>query len=499
MESKLEKYTPLIRTALQRAKDNDVYAIVRMQDIMYRGVNILDGKTKAKSESITRGMGISVFTKEGVSGFSSTNILNAKNIRRAVDMAANLAKTSSKYKNVEQNKEIFYTEPLIERVMQETNYNITSYSSDYIEEFVKKINIQTQKLDDRLRVSTSYYAREEEWRIARSDSTDAIFNMPNSRIFSRMTLKENGRISEAYFSVQGKDYGVILDDKLSEIYSKKAAYTINILSKLLYAGSMKRGHYKHLLSHGFAGLKAHEAAGHLFETDYLKSSIMGINGKLRKGKKIAPSNISFIDEPIAGIYGNQFISANGIKRKRIEFIKNGVINDGLADIFSAKETNTNINGCGRAQTYNCLPTCRMSTTSMVDNDPYPFEKEFEDTTIDDIYELLVKHDELKPGETVAYPVIDMGGQMNSIADTYVLNCAGIYILENPKKITLHNQSISRGDPIATLATRIKGIGKVVIQESGLCEKSGQKVANSYGGNMFFIIDKTKGVTFGGEK
>ena len=49
MESKLEKYTPLIKTALDRAKENDVYAILRLQDYKNINLSILNGNTQSKT------------------------------------------------------------------------------------------------------------------------------------------------------------------------------------------------------------------------------------------------------------------------------------------------------------------------------------------------------------------------------------------------------------------------------------------------------------------
>ncbi len=292
---------------------------------------------------------------------------------------------------------------------------------------------------------------------------------------------------------------MILKDELKHVYTKRAKSTAKLVSDLLNAGTMKGGHYKSLLSHSFIGLYAHEAVGHAFETDGFKSSVIASNGKLRKGEKVAPENISFIDGPVDGMFGNQFISANGTPRKTVEFIKNGIIVDALSDVYTAKEAGVEVNGCERAQSYANQPIPRMSATRMVDSNPIPFDKkDLEDITLDEIYELLVKHDELKPGESIVYPVIGMGGQVNPAEGNFVFNCAGIYLLENPKKITLYKQSIFSGNTLGTIATRAQGIGPVVIDDSGTCGKAHQGAPVSDGGNLFFILDKSDYITFGGE-
>lgn len=504
MEPKLEKYTPLIKTALGRAKENDVYAILRLEDAKTVSLDIIDGKTESKIIDPVKGIGVSVFTNKGAAGFASTSRLDEENVKKVIDAAANLAKNSEKYKGVKLNQEVFSLGSLKGTFFQNVGYSLDSKTSEELEEIVKKVNKETKSLDERMSVKTLYSCTEDEWRVARSDGTDVTFNMPRSRILSYLTLKEKDemfgldKISQSYLKVQGVDLGVVLDDKLKHLYLKRAKRAADLVSKLLSAGTIKGGNYKALLSYDFAGLYAHEAVGHSFETDLIKNSIVGIDGKLKKGEKVAPENISFIDGPAEGILGNQFISANGVKRKTVEFIKNGIIVDALSDVFSAKEAGVEINGCCRAQNYASLPICRMSVTRMVDNNPYPLDKELEDVTLDDVYELLVKHGELKPGEQIVYPVTGMGGQVSPAEGTFMFNCAGIYLIENPKRITLYKQSSFSGNTLGTIATRAKGIGKVVLDDSGTCGKGGQGAPVSDGGNMFFIIDKTKHITFGGE-
>jgi len=445
----------------------------------------------------TKGIGVSVFTKDGAIGFASTSRLDEDNVKKAVDVAANLAKASENYDVVKRNKEIFYVDSLNGKFLQDVKYNLDSKTSEEVEEIVRQVNKDTKKLDDRMSVKTLYGCAEEEWRIARTDGTDVTLNMPRSRIMTLMTLKENENVAEAHFNVQGIDLGVILNEDSKDLYFKRAKSIAGLVAGLLKAGRLEGGHYKALLSYHFAGLNAHEAVGHAFETDDLENSIVGLEGKLRKGEKVAPDNISFIDGPVEGIWGNQFISANGIPRKTVEFIKNGIIVDALSDVFSAKEGGIDINGCGRAQDYAKIPICRMSVTRMVDHDPYPFDKSFEDVNLDELYELLVKHGELKPGETIVYPVVGMGGQVNPVEGNFVFNCAGIYEIKNPKKITLYKQALFSGNTLGAIGTRTKGIGKIILDGAGTCGKMGQGAPVSDGGNLFFIVDKTEHITFGG--
>ena len=79
------------------------------------------------------------------------------------------------------------------------------------------------------------------------------------------------------------------------------------------------------------------------------------------------------------------------------------------------------------------------------------------------------------------------------------NCAGIYIFENPKKITLCRQSLFSGNILGAISTRTKGIGKVIVSDAGTCGKMGQGAPVSDGGNLFILIDKTPDIIFGGKQ
>lgn len=498
--SKLDIYTPLIKTALDRAKQNGVYAILRLQDYKKIRMKVEDGKTENKIVEPIKGIGISVFTPDGATAFESTSRLDEKHVIQAIDRAAGLAKNSEKYEGVKRNKEIFYVDGLQGVFLQETKHNINSKTSSEIEEIVKGFNKEAKDLGDEFSVTTSYAVVDDEWRVARSDGTDVIFNMPYSSLSSEFTLKEGEKISQAHFSIPGVDLGVILNDDSKHIFGKRARRIAALVSALLNAPTLPGGNYKSVHSFDFIGLYVHEAVGHGFEADLMKNSIVGTEeGLLRIGEEIAPNHISFYDGPVAGGFGNQFVSANGVLRNTVEFLKNGKINDALSDVFSAKEVGVGINGCGRAETYANLPICRMAVSWLEDKNPYPFNKtSMDDVTLDDIDEVLEKNGELKPGEKIVQPVVGMGGQVDTVKGTFVFGGAAVYMFENPKKTTLYKQSNFSGITRETLATGTRGIGPVVKGHPGMCGK-GQAAPVSCGGNILVVIDKSDSIVFGGEQ
>lgn len=494
----VEKYRFLGKIVLDEAKQNDAYAIVRVQNRKYVGIKIINGNTEEIADTPEKGIGIHVFTREGYSGFASTSRLDNESARTMTRLAIKSAKDSAKHKGVKRDRTVFELEGYKNKHVQDVKYKIDDKTLPEQEAVVKTLNEETKALDERLSVTSTYRCLDEEWLIMRSDGTDVVYTMPYSAIYQLPTAKEGEHISETLAKVNGIGLDVLLDDDKRHLHDKRVRNAVKIGLELLKAGKIKGGNYKAVLSYNFLGLFAHEAVGHGVESDFMKTTIFSRDGVFRKGEKVAPSNISYIDGPISGIWGNQFMSDNGFERKRVTFIKDGVLTDALSDVFSAKDAGVEINGCGRAQFYHNIPIPRMSNTWIEDSNPYPLEKSFDDIVLDDVYEMLVRHGELKKGEKVVYPVIGAGGQVSPSDGTFMFNCAGIYLIENPKKFTLYKSSSFSGDILGTIKTGMRGVGKdLCLDDIGVCGKEGQGAPVSNGGNPLFIVDKSDSIIFGG--
>ena len=139
----------------------------------------------------------------------------------------------------------------------------------------------------------------------------------------------------------------------------------------------------------------------------------------------------------------------------------------------------------------------MSNTRIVDSDPYKKELDPDYATPDQLYTLLREMGEIKEGETVVVPVQGMGGQVTETG-TFMFNCAGIYAISHPKKITLHSAASFGGSILGAIKTRMRGIGKKMsVTDVGMCGKDGQGAPVSDGSHPYLLMDKTEAVTFGG--
>jgi TldD protein len=488
----------LISLALAHAKKEGLYAIVRVQEKKTDRISVTNGVTQNKRRSHILGMGVMVFTKEGACAFGSTDVLKKENVERLMSSVCSSARSSQAYP-VEKNKEIFKLKKTRKKEIVPIKQRFDALTLAQKERKLHTLHASVRKKDRKMSVTSSYMQALEHWWIARSDGTMVEYTHPYSRIVHSMTKSQGKRTQNLFTVCPGIDSTILSEKKILSLLSKKVDATYILLKGLLNANPLKAGHYKALLTSGFSGLLAHEAVGHASESDQVRTSVLGKNGKLRKGEKVAESNISFVDGPVPGYWGDVRYSANGTERRTVTFIKDGVLVDSLSDVFTAKEVGVQINGADRAEYFHDISIPRMSNTRIVDSEPLEATLDPETSSLKEICAFLVRSGELTKGEKVVMPVRPMGGEVSPEAGTFMFNCAGIYVFEYPNKITLHSAASFGGTILSAIKTRMKGIGKsLVLTDVGMCGKSSQGAPVTDGSHPFLIFDKTTGVTFGGQ-
>jgi len=241
---------------------------------------------------------------------------------------------------------------------------------------------------------------------------------------------------------------------------------------------------------------AHEAFGHAAECDGMETSILGLNGKFRKGHRVASDIVNIVDGPVEGDYAYQPISANGIFRATVDIVCRGELCCGLADIFSAERAGVPVTGAGRAESFRHVPVPRMTNIRITVENPLPIHKGFEDVEPEDVRDVLARAGLLLDDEPVLYLSGYKGGQVNPAKGDFVFNCSAIYELTHDD-IRICQPAIFSGKVLSALGSIIAGIGEPMIDAMGTCGKSGQSVPSSGGGNMFLVIDGNDEIMIGG--
>lgn len=483
----------------QLFKENEKgYIIVRLESKREWGMRLSNGKFERVSSGLDSGIGVQAFTEEGVTGFASSDVLSLETglevIRRAVALAERNAKIGA-----ESNRMIFKAPQFEEEADDPRVYPFEHFSLAQLQELVLGLHQRLLKRNPKIAWQTSYRQVEDYWCIGRSDGTRVSFVIPRAVLMHQGTVRENGRAQSMLVNRSGVDVGILLKEKEDAILEKKALERAELAQEVCRAPQLPSGHYPLVIDYGLAKGLAHEAFGHAVESDHIKESVLGENGKLRKGLKVARSGVNIIDGPLLGDWAYQPYSANGLRRETVEIVKDGVLVAGLGDIFSAEEAGMEVTGAGRAESYGYIPIPRMTNIRLlVDQEiPLPQTSTLKEE-IQQVREILKEKGELREEGKHLLLFGYRGGQVNPKTGDFVFQCDGMIDLADPS-LPVYQPSIFSGKIISALQAIRGGLGQGCYDAIGTCGKSGQAVPSSGGSHRYLLLEQDEQVSLGGEQ
>lgn len=492
----LAEHTALLTHLLDAAQQQDVYLIARLQRVESRGVTVANGKTEGVATGLSQGIGMHVFDREGHTAFAATDQLTEANAERALRSAiAGLRAAAAA--SLQRNTAIFDAEPVQAVDEPVMPYAIDALPLGEIQERVEAINREVMSWGGDgtpLNVRTPFQIDRETWRIVRSDGTDVSYRLPHGYCYNAITVQGAGTAHTGSSSLSRTGYEVLIEDReLLLLRARKAAETAQ---RLVGAPRYPAGAYPIVMDYAMAKGLAHEAFGHAAETDGLRSSILGKDGRFRAGEQLAADIVTIIDEPVAGDHAYQPFSPNGIRRSRATIMRGGVLEDALADLFSAEAAGTRVIDAGRAQSYGSVPVPRMTNIRIELPDAYPMAGRFEDQTPETVREALLNAGLLKAGQPVVYLAGYKGGQVSPAQGDFVFNCGALWEL-SVEGVKLFQPAIFSGQTRAALRAIAAGFGPLQLDAMGFCGKAGQSVPSSGGSHYFLYLEPSPAVLVGG--
>ncbi|SCX81160.1 TldD/PmbA family protein [Alkaliphilus peptidifermentans] len=490
----MEFFDDIVKKTLQYGEKLGVYLVLRIQKTKAKYIVINNGETEEMSYNEAGGIGIQVFTKDGGCGFASSEKIDQESCLQMVEIAANIAFQIDK-RGGKKNKEIFKISSIKDKA-----YASVKYPFDYLkieEEEIQLLKFNKEIIDSYncISIETFYKFIEDQWRIIRSDGTDVFYNLPRVAISNTITAKA-GNTATTRSAISGSDASILIDKDKRDCLVKRTKNACNLAIELLEAPTIKGGSYKIILDYPLAKGLAHEAFGHAVESDGLKTSILGDSkGGFNKGQAVASSIVSIIDESVDGDYAYQPYSANGVKRRPVNIVEKGILQEALSDVFSASEAAVPITGAGRVESYRHIPLPRMSNIRIEVEGFVPMEKEIEDVTPEELYKILLENNLAEPHEEIIYLVGYKGGQVKPSQGEFVFNCSGIYLLGDSCK--LYQPAIFSGKVLSALKAIIGALGELKLDAQGTCGKAGQSVPSSGGSHYFIVLEANKDVIIGG--
>jgi TldD protein len=143
------------------------------------------------------------------------------------------------------------------------------------------------------------------------------------------------------------------DEALTAVSEEAAA--------MLGAVPMPPGTYDVVTDPVTTGVIAHEAFGHGVETDmFLKERARAAD---YIGKRVGSDLVNIVDDPtVGGAYGSYFVDDEGRAATRTQIIREGILQGGLTDLYSASRLSLHRTANGRRESVHRKAYARMSNT-----------------------------------------------------------------------------------------------------------------------------------------
>ncbi|MGC8893960.1 MAG: TldD/PmbA family protein [candidate division WOR-3 bacterium] len=427
----------ILKKALEKVGAD--YGDIRLEERLSSIVHIMGHETDEASEKRFLGGSVRVFHKGGI-GFATFSL--PEDALRAVETASRLARLAGEGKNeslvpvkpvVDEIRVSFQARDPREISLEEKahlvkRYNdimlgvkgVVSTSSFYTDLFVRRLFLSTEGSD--ITQETLY-----------------------TRVALSAVAADGSTVQSRHISFAGQTgYDLVLNrDADAESVAKDAV-------ALLSAPKVKGGLYTVILDPLMAGVFVHEAFGHLSEADHLSRDAK-MQEIMKPGQRFGIPELNITDKPIPGQWGYYKYDDEGVEKKLVYLVKDGLLTGRLHSRHTAALMGEEPTGNARAIDYSFPPIVRMSATCIE-----PGDKDFEAL--------------LEGIDKGIYVVSALGGMTE--LEMFTFSAQKAYMIEKGKITNLVRDVILSGNVFETLKN-IEGIGKDAIYWAGGCGKGRQ--------------------------
>ncbi|RNC29528.1 MAG: Metalloprotease TldD [Candidatus Dichloromethanomonas elyunquensis] len=476
------------------------YVIMRAQARREITIKLCNGKIENVFTGNESGMGVQAFTANGASGFSSANTIDRKMAEELVQKATALARESERI-GCELNQQIFSFPPHYDALPNGVQYPFDQFTPQELQDMLAFIHDQLKKIhlaDTGIAWQTSYKQIEDYWCIGRTDGTLVSFFIPRAVLLHQGTVRQGDAGQSFSVHLSGVDAGILLQEKRDGLLYRQAVDKANFISKVRTADQIPSGSYPIIIDYGLAKGLAHEAFGHAVESDLAEESVLSQNGKLQIGLMVSNHGVDITDGSLKGDWAYQPYSANGEKRENVTIVEDGILKQGLGDVFSAEKAGMAMTGAGRAESYGSIPLPRMTNIRLVTKKHIPLpESETLENELRNMRDVLIREGLLEIGHH--YVLVGYrGGQVNIKTGDFVFQCDGAVNIADPA-LTVYRPGIFSGKILSVLGSVRLSTGQERYDAIGTCGKAGQSIPSSGGGSGYIFIEKNEHIRLGGNE
>ncbi len=483
--------------ALEEARAGGLFVIARFQDLLERTVVVSDGVLERVAETRVAGVGLHVFTEQGWSAFASSDDCSREAVGDMVRRAGRLARASTPY-GPEATHAVLELRGGRRRTLPRREPDLGLTPPRQHAQLVVEANQAAPGRAEGVPIKTSFVAADDEWRVVRSDGADVSFATPRGYLRHDLTVRADGTTSSVSASVAGARFGRLLTEGRVDLLRRRAARALATARAQAGAPAVREGPYRVALDHALAKGLAHEAFGHAAETDVAPISFLSDgSGHLRRGERFGPDAVSIVDGPIEEDFANQPVSANGLDRETVFLVRDGVLDSGLGDLFSAERAGVPPTGACRTGRFRQAPTPRMSNIRIVVRDPLPFSGDAACPEPEEAAAALGSIGLCGRGQPLLLMLGYRGGQAHPNRGDFLFTSMATYDLSDG--VAPRQAAVISGQSASALAAVLAGLGELRLDAMGICGKNGLNVSSSGGSHVLLVLEAHPDVVIGARR
>ena len=425
------------------------YADIFLEDTRISSMVLQDGKVSQAQQVCLYGAGIRA-VQGRQTGYAYTMDLSEKAMMQAAKFAGSMFPGVSKQD---------FSLPSTSKEPVEVGLLSDMMSPEKVRQFLLQIEEKARSKDASvIRVKAYISQRIQEAQFVASDGTAFHDFRPRTSLSINIVMERGGKTQMGYASRMLQMGAEFFSNALIEEVVSEA---IKQTDFLFSASQIEGGEMPVVMAAGSSGILLHEAIGHAFEADFIRTGDSIFTGKL--GKQICHPNISIVDDgTLPNDAGMLRFDDEGIPGQRTLLVENGRLNSYLYDRICAKYFGVKPTGNGRRESFRCMPIPRMRSTYML-----PGEAKEED---------IIRN--VRRG---IYAQSFTNGQVQIGAGDFTFFMKTGYLIEDGKLTKpLRDLNIIGNGPEALRQISMVADNLKIDHSASMCGKEGQKAAVSQG-------------------